>query len=75
MQNQKTITIAAILGAAVLIAGIFAAATTPLTAYADKDNKKDKGEVKLSQNKSLNKRMMVVVIQTTVTVDKPQLVA
>jgi hypothetical protein len=45
MQNQKTLTIAAILGAAVLIAGIFAAATTPLTAYADKDNKKDKGDV------------------------------
>jgi hypothetical protein len=28
-----------------LITGIFAAATTPLTAYADKDNKKDKGDV------------------------------
>jgi hypothetical protein len=46
MQNQKTLTIAALLGVAVLIAGIFPAATTPLTVYADKDdNKKDKGDV------------------------------
>jgi hypothetical protein len=51
MQNQKTLKVAAVLGAAVLIAGVFAAAvttTTPLTAYADKDydkkDKKDKGE-------------------------------
>jgi hypothetical protein len=45
MQNQKT-QVAAVLGAAVLMAGIFAAATTPITAYADKDNeKKDKGDV------------------------------
>jgi hypothetical protein len=46
MQNQKTLRIAAILGAAVLIAGIVAVTTTPLTAYADKDDKKDdKGDV------------------------------
>jgi hypothetical protein len=47
MQNQKTLRVAAILGAAVLVAGIFAAVTTtPLTAYADKDDKKgDKGDV------------------------------
>jgi hypothetical protein len=46
MKNQKTITIAAILSATVLIAGIVAVTTTPLTAYADKDdNKKDKGDV------------------------------
>jgi hypothetical protein len=42
MQNQKTVTIAAILSAAVLIAGIVAVTTTPLTAYADRDDKKDK---------------------------------
>jgi hypothetical protein len=48
MQNQKTLTIAAILGAAVLIAGIVAAVTTttPLTAYADRDYKKDKDDRK-----------------------------
>jgi hypothetical protein len=46
MQNQKTITIAAILTSAVLIAEIVAAVTTtPMTAYADKDDKKDKGDV------------------------------
>jgi hypothetical protein len=45
MQNQRTLTIAAILSAAVLIAGIVAITTTPLTVYADKDNKKDKGDV------------------------------
>jgi hypothetical protein len=44
MENQKAITITAILTSAVLIAGIVAAAvtTTPLTAYADRDYKKDK---------------------------------
>jgi hypothetical protein len=47
MQNQKTLTIAAILSAAVLIAGIVAVTTTtPLTAYADRDYKKDKDEKK-----------------------------
>jgi len=45
MENQKTPTIAAILSAAVLIAGIVAVTTTPVTAYADKDEKKDKGDV------------------------------
>jgi hypothetical protein len=42
MQNQKTITIAAILTSAILIAGIVAVTTTPLTTYADKDHKKDR---------------------------------
>ncbi|HEY9386821.1 MAG TPA: hypothetical protein VIP70_07260 [Nitrososphaeraceae archaeon] len=43
MKNQKTVTIAAILSAAVLIAGIVAVTTTtPMTAYADRDYKKDK---------------------------------
>jgi hypothetical protein len=54
MKNQKTITIAAILSAAVLIAGIVAAAAvtvTPLTAYADKDHKKDKHDKKDKKDK------------------------
>jgi hypothetical protein len=42
MQNQKTLTITAILSAAILIVGIVAVTTTPMTAYADKDHKKDK---------------------------------
>jgi Ni/Co efflux regulator RcnB len=47
MKNQKTITIAAILSATVLIAGIVAVAATPLTAYADRDYmKKDKDDKK-----------------------------
>jgi hypothetical protein len=46
MQNQKTITIAAIVTSAVLIAGIVAVTTTPITAYADKDNKKDRHDKK-----------------------------
>jgi hypothetical protein len=47
MNNQKTVTVAAILSATVLVAGIVAAVTTtPLTAYADRDDKKDdKGDV------------------------------
>jgi len=42
MQNQRTLTIAAILWAAVLIAGVFASVTTTtlLTAYADRDIRK-----------------------------------
>jgi hypothetical protein len=52
MQNQKTITIAAILSATVLIAGIVAAVTvSPLTAYADKDHKKDKHDKKDKKDK------------------------
>jgi hypothetical protein len=52
MQNQKTVTIAAILSAAVLIAGIVAlTTTTPLTAYADKDHKKDKHDKKDKKDK------------------------
>ena len=46
MQNQRTLTIAAILLAAVLIAGIVAVTTTPLTVYADRDYKKDKDDKK-----------------------------
>jgi hypothetical protein len=47
MNNQRTVTIAAILSASVLIAGIVAVTTTatPMSAYADKDDKKDKGDV------------------------------
>jgi hypothetical protein len=51
MQKQKTITIAAILTSAVLIAGIVAVTTTPLTAYADKDHKKDKFDKKDKKDK------------------------
>jgi hypothetical protein len=41
MQNQRTLTITAILSAAILIAGIVAAVTvSPLTAYADKDQER-----------------------------------
>jgi hypothetical protein len=43
---QRTLTIAAFLTAAVLIAGIVAVTTTPLTAYADRDYKKDKDDKK-----------------------------
>jgi hypothetical protein len=47
MQNQKTLKVAAILGAAVLVAGVLTAVTTtPLTAYADRDYKKDKFDKK-----------------------------
>jgi hypothetical protein len=58
MQNQKTLTIAAILSAAVLIAGVFAAVTTttPLTAYADRDYKKDKDDKKDRHDKKDNKK-------------------
>jgi hypothetical protein len=47
MQNQKTLKVAAIIGAAVLVAGVFTAVTTtPITAYADRDYKKDKFDKK-----------------------------
>jgi hypothetical protein len=47
MENQKTIRVAAIIGAAVLVAGTFAVmTTTPMTAYADRDYKKDKFDKK-----------------------------
>jgi hypothetical protein len=46
MQNQKTLTVAAILSATVLVAGVFAVTTTPLTVYADRDYKKDKDDKK-----------------------------
>jgi hypothetical protein len=51
MQNQKTIPIAAIIGAAILIAGIVAVTMTPLTAYADKDHKKDRHDKKDKKDK------------------------
>jgi hypothetical protein len=57
MQNQKTITIAAILSATVLIAGIVAVTTTtPLTAYADRDYKKDKDDKKDRHDKKDDKK-------------------
>jgi hypothetical protein len=47
MENQKTIRIAAILTAAVLIAGLASAVTvTPMSVYADRDYKKDKFDKK-----------------------------
>ena len=56
MQNQKTVTIAAILSAAVLIAGIVAVTTTPMTAYADRDYKKDKDDKKDRHDKKDDKK-------------------
>jgi hypothetical protein len=75
-----------------LVAGVFTAVTTtPITAYADRDYKKDKFDKKDKKDhddgydkdssdvsktitkQSSNKRMLVVEIQTTVTVDKAQL--
>jgi hypothetical protein len=77
-----------------LVAGVFTAVTTtPITAYADRDYKKDKHDKKDMKDhydddgydkdssdvsktitkQSSNKRMLVVEIQTTVTVDKAQL--
>jgi hypothetical protein len=63
MQNQKTLTIAAILSAAVLIAGIVAVTTTtPSTAYADRDykkDKKDKGDTSITVTKQTLKQKNV----------------
>jgi hypothetical protein len=59
MQNQKSIIIAAILTSAVLIAGIVAVTTTPLTAYADKKDKKDNGDTSITITKQTLKQKNV----------------
>jgi hypothetical protein len=75
MENQKTIRIAAILTAALLIAGLSSAVTvTPMSVYATMDTIRTAAMLaKLSQNKSSIRKMLVVEIQTIVTVDKTQL--
>jgi hypothetical protein len=56
MNNQKTLTVAAILSATVLVAGVFAVTTTPLTAYADRDYMKDKDDKKDRHDEKDNKK-------------------